>query len=220
MTVWLLRSPTRVVLVDAGFYRPEFVAQWKPDGYVRPSDALARLGVRADDVTDIVLSHIHWDHADGVDLFPNARIWLQREEYAHYIGDAGQVLDPQIDSVDAAMLFRLQQAGRVRLVDGDAREILPGITVYTGGKHTYASQFVGVHTAEGTVVVASDNAYLYENLERHRPIAQTNDSLSNLHAQARMRAIASAPRLIVPGHDPAVFVRFPEPGNGVARIRE
>lgn len=220
MMVWLLRSPSRVVLVDAGFYRPEFLAQWKPDAYVRPSDALAKLGVNASDVTDIIVSHIHWDHADGLDLFPNARIWLQRDEYTHYIGDSGQVLDPQIDSVDAAMIFHLKQAGRVHLVDGDAREILPGIIVYTGGKHTYASQYAGVHTAEGTVVIASDNVYLYENLERHRPIAETYDSASNLRAQSRMRTIASDPRLIVPGHDPAVFVKFPEPGNGVARIRE
>ncbi|HEX5436449.1 MAG TPA: N-acyl homoserine lactonase family protein [Gemmatimonadaceae bacterium] len=220
MMIWLLRSPGHVVLVDAGFHGQKFITQWKSDGYVRPSDALARLGIKAADVTDIIVSHIHWDHADGLDLFPNARIWLQRDEYTHYIGDSGRVLDRQIDSTDAVMIWRLRQAGRVHLVDGDAKEILPGITVYTGGKHTYASQYAGVHTAQGTVVVASDNVYLYENLERHRPIAESYDSLSNLRAQARMRTIASDPRLIVPGHDPAVFVRFPKPGNGVARIRE
>ncbi|HKO18399.1 MAG TPA: hypothetical protein VJU82_05895, partial [Acidobacteriaceae bacterium] len=104
--------------------------------------------------------------------------------------------------------------------DGDARQILPGITVYTGGKHTYASQFAGVHTAEGTVVVASDNVYLYENLERHRPIAETYDSTSNLAAQERMVKIASERRLIVPGHDPAVFERFPSVAKGIVRIEE
>jgi glyoxylase-like metal-dependent hydrolase (beta-lactamase superfamily II) len=70
----------------------------------------------------------------------------------------------------------------------------------------------------GTAIIASDNAYLYENLERDRPIAQTLDSTSNLAAQARMKRLASDARLIVPGHDPAVFVRFPKPGNGVAII--
>jgi hypothetical protein len=68
-------------------------------------------------------------------------------------------------------------------------------------------------------VLASDNMYLYENRTLHRPIAQTLDSLSNLRAQDRMATIASDPRLIVPGHDPEVFVRFPMPGNGIARIR-
>ena len=117
------------------------------------------------------------------------------------------------------MLFELARAGRVQLIAGDSVEILPGIRVYTGGKHTFASQFATVETDAGTVVVASDNAYLYENLERRRPIAQTLDSLSNLRAQVRMRRLAGAPRLIVPGHDPAVFARFPLPGGGVARIR-
>ena len=105
------------------------------------------------------------------------------------------------------------------LVDGDGKEIIPGITVYTGGKHTFASQFATVNTAAGTVVLASDNVYLYENLAKHVPIAQTLDSASNLRTQARMMTLASDPRLIVPGHDPEVFVRFPTPGNGVARIR-
>jgi glyoxylase-like metal-dependent hydrolase (beta-lactamase superfamily II) len=107
----------------------------------------------------------------------------------------------------------------VELVNGDAQEILPGITAYTGGKHTFASQYVGVHTAKGTVVVASDNCYLYENLEKHRPIAQTLDAKSNLAAQDRMKKIASAQRWIVPGHDPGVFKRFPSVGVGVVAIR-
>ena len=95
---------------------------------------------------------------------------------------------------------------------------MPGITAYTGGKHTYASQYVGVHTAQGTVVVASDNAYLYENLERHAAIAQTLDAQSNLQAQDRMKKIASSPRLIVPGHDPAVFQRFHRAGPGAVNV--
>jgi len=106
----------------------------------------------------------------------------------------------------------------VRLIPGDSQTVLPGIRAYTGGKHTFASEFVGVHTASGTTVLASDNCYLYENLERHRPIAQTLDSVSNLAAQARMLRLASTPRLVVPGHDPLVFTRFPAPGHGIARI--
>ena len=97
------------------------------------------------------------------------------------------------------MLAALNAAGRVALVDGDDREILPGIRVYTGGKHTFASQFAGVATRAGTVVLASDNAYLYENLEQHLAIAQTLDAASNLAAQARMLTLAAAPRLVFPG---------------------
>jgi glyoxylase-like metal-dependent hydrolase (beta-lactamase superfamily II) len=218
MMVWVLRDEGRVVLVDAGFYRDKFVARWNPSDFTRPSDALAPLGIEPADVTDIVVTHVHWDHLDGADLFPRARVWIQRDEYDYYVAPDGSARQGAIDPDDAAMLSQLRAAGRVELVDGDGREILPGITVYTGGRHTYASQYVGVRTRSGTAVIASDNAYLYENLERGRPIAQTLDSTANLAAQARMKRLATDPRLIVPGHDPAVFERFPRPGNGVAAI--
>jgi glyoxylase-like metal-dependent hydrolase (beta-lactamase superfamily II) len=219
MAVWLLRGGGRNVLVDAGFYRDKFIQRWKPAEYLKPSDAVARAGVSPRDVTDIIISHVHWDHADGADLFPNARVWIQKDEYEHHVGPSGDVRDRAIDVDVARMFTALKAAGRLREVAGDSTEIIPGITVFTGGKHTFASQYVSVPTVAGTVVIASDNLYLYENLDRRRPIAQTLDSLSNLRAHDRMTKLASAPRLIVPGHDPAVFVRFPTPGNGVARIR-
>jgi glyoxylase-like metal-dependent hydrolase (beta-lactamase superfamily II) len=109
--------------------------------------------------------------------------------------------------------------GRLRFVNGDNQEILPGIRCYTGGKHTWQSQFVGVRTAGGTAVFASDNVYLYENLEKRVPIAQTLDPGSNLRAQDRVRTIASSPSLIVPGHDPAVFERFERIAEGIVRVK-
>ena len=220
MTVWPVRMANGgILLVDAGFYRDKFIEQWKPSGYVRPTEALsAGLHIAPEDVTDVVLTHIHWDHADGADLFPRARIWIQRDEFQHYIDDKGTVLDRAIDPDVAAMLVRLRQAGRVQLVDGDDREIAPGVRVYTGGKHTFASQFVRVATRSGPVILASDNAYLYENIEKHLAIAQTLDAASNLAAQERMATLASAARFIIPGHDPLVFQRFPPAGPDVVRI--
>jgi glyoxylase-like metal-dependent hydrolase (beta-lactamase superfamily II) len=220
MMVWLLKgSDGRNVLVDAGFHRDDFVQRWHPNPFVTPSEAVARAGVKPEDVSDVIISHIHWDHLDGIDLFPKARVWIQREEFDYYLDSTGVVKHRGIDAGDAKLLAQLAREGRVMLVDGDAKEIISGITVYTGGKHTFASQFATVHIASGTVVVASDNVYLYENLARHVPIAQTLDSTSNLRTQSRMATLASDPRLIVPGHDPEVFVRFPAPGNGVARIQ-
>ncbi len=218
MMVWVLKGAGRVVLVDAGFHRQKFLDEWKPADFTRPSDALAPLGIAPRDVTDIIVTHIHWDHMDGLDLFPNARVWIQRAEYEYYVGDDGSARHRAIDPDDAKMLADLKAAGRVELVDGDGREVMPGVTAYTGGRHTYASQYLGVRTAAGTVVVASDNCYLYENLEKHAAIAQTLDAASNLAALDRMAWIASSPRLIVPGHDPAVFERFPRPGKGIAKI--
>ena len=220
MMVWVLRGPdNRIVLVDAGFYREKFVQQWKPAGYSKPSDAVAAgLGIAAEQVTDVVITHIHWDHADGTDLFPRAKVWIQREEYAHHIDDSGKVLDRAIDSDVATMLHMLKGEGRISLVEGDNQEILPGLRVYTGGKHTYQSQFVGVATRSGTVIVASDNAYLYENFERRLPIAQSVNPASNSSAQARMLTLAASLNRIVPGHDPSVFDRFPKVKDGVVRV--
>jgi glyoxylase-like metal-dependent hydrolase (beta-lactamase superfamily II) len=220
MMVWALRPPHgKTVLIDAGFQREKFITQWKPRDYQTPDEALRRIGVRPEDVSDIILSHIHWDHADGVELFPNARIWLQLEEYNYYVGSSGEPLHSGIDPDVSAMLFRLRQQGRVQLVDHPDLEILPGIRVHTGGKHTYASQYASARTSAGIVVFASDNVYLYENLERRVAIAQTLDAESNLKAQARMLDLAASPRLVVPGHDPAVFSRFREVQPGVAAIR-
>jgi glyoxylase-like metal-dependent hydrolase (beta-lactamase superfamily II) len=221
MMIWVLKGPgERIVLVDAGFYRPQFLKRWKASGYIRPDSALEGLGIRPEQVTDLVVTHMHWDHADGVDLFPKARVWIQKDEFAYYTGAAWQPGGNPggVDPDDVLALVKLNTQRRVSLVDGDAKEILPGVTVYTGGRHTFASQYVGVNTKEGRAVIASDNLYLYENLDKHAPIAQTFDAPSNLAAQDRMKQLAANPRLIIPGHDPSVFDRFPKPGNGVARL--
>jgi glyoxylase-like metal-dependent hydrolase (beta-lactamase superfamily II) len=220
MMVWVLRGPEgRVVLVDSGFYHDKFMQQWKPTGYSKPSAAVQEaLGIAPEQVTDLIITHVHWDHADGADLFPRAKVWIQGDEYEHHVGDAGEPRDAAIDADVARMLFAIHGAGRMALVAGDNQEILPGVRVYIGGKHTFASQFVGVSTRAGTVVVASDNAYLYENLERKLAIAQTLDAPSNLRAQARMLILASSLNRIVPGHDPTVFERFAQIKPGLVRI--
>ncbi len=220
--VWLLKgSNGRVVLVDSGFYRQKFLDQWKPRDFRTPVAAVEAAGVKPEAVTDIIISHAHWDHVDGADLFPNATIWIQREEYRYYTGEAWHARNTHggVDMDDMIALLKINMQGRLRFVEGDDQEILPGIRCYTGGKHTWASQFVGARLAGGTAVLTSDNVYLYENLDKHVPIAQTLDAASNLKAQDRVRALASDPHLIVPGHDPAVFERFERVADGIVRIK-
>ena len=220
--VWLLKgSNGRNVLVDSGFFRPNLVERWKVRDFRRPSDAVLSAGVSADAVTDIVISHAHWDHAGGLELFPKATIWIQREEYEYYTGEAWHARNTHggIDADDMLALVRANTQGRVTFVEGDDQEIIPGIRCYTGGRHTRASQYVSVRAAAGTAVFTSDNVYLYENLDKRVPIAQTLDAASNLTAQDRIRTLASRPELIVPGHDPAVFERFTAVAEGVVRIK-
>jgi len=221
MMIWLIRGNGHTILFDSGFYREQFFRQWKVADFVKPSEAIAHAGLKPEDITDVIISHMHWDHADGIDLFPKARIWLQKDELEYYSGSAWQARNTHggIDPDDVLAAVKLNLQGRVGLVNGDAQEILPGITCYTGGKHTYASQFITVNSAAGTIVLASDNMYLYENLEKHVPIAATLDADSNLRAQDRMKQLATNPRLIIPGHDPAVMTKFTETAPGVVSIK-
>jgi glyoxylase-like metal-dependent hydrolase (beta-lactamase superfamily II) len=218
MMVWVVKGEGRTLLVDAGFYRDEFRKAWKTDGYLTPAEAVKKLGIEPGAVTDIVISHMHWDHADGADLFPKAKVWVQREEFEFYRDPANQSKTGVFPS-DVQMFQKIEQDGRLGLVNGDSVSVAPGILFYIGGRHTKQSQYVSVPTAKGTVVIASDNLYLYDNLDRRRPIAATWDTVSNLKAQDRMKRLASSARLIVPGHDPAVFTRFPTVVPGVVAIK-
>jgi glyoxylase-like metal-dependent hydrolase (beta-lactamase superfamily II) len=221
MMIWVLKGPDgRVAIVDSGFHREQYFRQYTVKDYVKPSDAIAPLGFTADNVTDLIISHMHWDHAGGIDLFPSARVWIQKDEYDYYTGEAWQSGGTHggIDAEDVVELVKRNIAGTVSFARGEDETSIPGLTFHVGGRHTFASQFVTARTATSRVVLASDNMYLWENLEAHVPIAQTLDATSNLRAQDRMRALAGDPRLVIPGHDPAVFERFPHVTDRIVRI--
>ncbi len=220
MLFWLVKGNGHNVLVDSGFYRDRYFREYHITDYIKPSELVKEVGLKPEDVTDIIISHMHWDHADGVDLFPKAHIWIQKEEYAYYTGPAwaSKETSDGIDPDDVVGLVKRNENGGVTLVNGDNQEILPGIRVYIGGRHTYQSQYVGVNTKDGTVILASDNMYLYENLEKHVPIAATLDSASNLQAQDRMKQLAGSPKLIIPGHDPREMTNFRHTAPHVAKI--
>jgi len=220
MMIWLVRGNGRNILVDSGFYDERFFKEWHVEDFVKPSATLKPLGLKPEDITDVVITHMHWDHADGMDLFPNARIWIQTQELEYYAGEAWQSKETHggIDRDDVLTLVRLNTQGKVGMVNGDAQEIISGVTCYTGGRHTYASQYLGVNTSAGIVVLASDNMYLYENLEKHVPIAATLDPVLNLRAQDRMKQLAASPGLIIPGHDPAVLAKFTKRAPGIVKI--
>src|SRR5438270_76284 len=90
MTIWLIKGRGRNILVDSGFYREQLFKQWKVENFVKLSDAIAKVGLKPEDIPDVVITHMHWDHADGMDLFPKARIWIQKDEYHYYTGEAWQ----------------------------------------------------------------------------------------------------------------------------------
>jgi len=221
MVVWLIRGGGRTILFDTGFHRQKWIDQFHVTDFLSPDQAVRQAGVDPAQVTDIIVSHAHWDHMGGIDLFPNTTIWIQKAEYEYYTGPAWQTGGRKggIDPDDVLELVRRNTRGQLRLVDGDGVEVIPGLTAYTGARHTFASQYIRV-AGEAPYVLASDNCYLYENLRSHRASAtfDTADIPANLAAQERMVKLAGSVDRVVPGHDPAQFERFPVNGR-VASIR-
>jgi glyoxylase-like metal-dependent hydrolase (beta-lactamase superfamily II) len=219
--VWLIRGGGRNILFDSGFHRDRWFKLWTITDYLRPDQAVRLAGVKPEEVTDVVVSHAHWDHLGGIDLFARATVWIQKEEFRYYTGEAWQAGGQHggIDPDDVQELVKLNTEGRLRLVDGDNVEIFPGIRAYTGARHTYASQYLRVE-GNPPFVLASDNVYLYRNLAEHAASATFNDAdhAANVAAQARMIELAGSPDRVVPGHDALQFQKFPTQGR-IAQIR-
>jgi glyoxylase-like metal-dependent hydrolase (beta-lactamase superfamily II) len=219
--VWLIRGGGHNILFDSGFHRQRWFKLWTIKDFLRPDEAVKLAGVQPEQITDIVISHAHWDHMGGIDLFPKATVWIQKEEFRYYTGDAWQPGGQHggIDPDDVQELVKLNTEGRLRLVNGDNVEIFPGIRAYTGGRHTFASQYLLV---EGTprFVLASDNVYLYRNLIEHAASATFTDAdhTANIAAQKRMIELAGSIDRVVPGHDALQFKKFKTEGR-ITQIR-
>src|SRR2546430_14901409 len=142
MMIWLIKGPGKNILVDTGCYHENVVKGKGIKDLIKASDAIAKLGLSAADITDVIITHMHWDHADGMDLFPNAKIWIQKDEYGYYTGAAWQAGGKSggIEPDDVLTLVRLNMAHKVMMVEGDDREIIDGIKGYTGGGATLAPQ--------------------------------------------------------------------------------
>lgn len=223
MVIWLIRGGGHTILFDSGFHRETFLKYFPMKDYLRPDEAVKLAGVQPEEVTDIVISHAHWDHMGGIDLFPKANVWIQKDEYRYYTMDAWQPGGNHggIDPEDVKQLLQLNTEGRIHLVDGDNAEIFPGIRAYTGSRHTYASQYLCVD-GNPPFVLASDNCYFYLNLSSHLPSATFSeaDHPANIAAQSRMIELAGSANRVIPGHDALQFQKFPTTNNvRIAKIK-
>jgi len=222
--IWLIKGDNgRNVLVDAGFLKDiQDAKEFDITYYARPDSALLKLGLKAEDITDIVLSHPHWDHIDGLGLFPKAQIWMQKEDFNYFVGAAWQKggFNGGFNKRDIRMLIDLNLAGKLTLVDGDNKEIIPGIKVYTGSRHTFNSEYVVVETGINKVLLASDNIWIYYNLEHMRPASAggTFDTTAYKKSMVRMKTLVTNPQFIIPGHDSKIFSKFHTVGEGVVKI--
>jgi glyoxylase-like metal-dependent hydrolase (beta-lactamase superfamily II) len=122
-----------------------------------------------------------------------------------------------VEVEDIAAFVRLNYEGRVRFADGEA-EVMPGVRVHRVGGHTAGMQIVSVSTARGQAVIASDASHYYRNLEEEIPFTTLHDLPGVYDAFRRIRALADAPELIVPGHDPLVLERLRAVAHGVVSL--
>ncbi len=207
--VWLLRSPQRTVLVDTGFSPEGARARGRTIDRC-PIEALSAFGIDPSTITDVVVTHLHWDHAGNFAKLPNARFHLQDAEMEYATGRCmcHELLRRPYSVDDVTELVRKVYAERVIFHVG-AATIAPGIELRLIGGHTRGMQAVRVCTARGNVVLASDASHFYENFETGRPFVLVEDIGKMLEGHRVLREMADSDDHIVPGHDPDVLRRYP-----------
>jgi glyoxylase-like metal-dependent hydrolase (beta-lactamase superfamily II) len=220
--VWLIKGPHGSIVVDTGM--DEAMAAKRGRRVDRPiGEGLRALGIAPDTVEQVVVTHLHFDHAGNYDLFPRARYHLQDVEMAYATGRCmchGLMRWPfEVDDVIA--MVRKVFDGRVTFHDGDD-QLAPGITLHKIGGHSKGLQCVRVKTRRGHVVLASDATHLYAHIEQGRIFPVTYNIGDVLEGYATIKRLADSGKHIVPGHDPKVLERYPaaKPGleNWVARL--
>jgi glyoxylase-like metal-dependent hydrolase (beta-lactamase superfamily II) len=207
--VWAIVGAERSFVVDTGFGPAEATARGRE--LIRsPGEGLRAIGIDPATVADVIVTHMHYDHAGNLDLFPNATFHIQDREMRYCTGRcmAHGHLSGSFAPADVEAMIRRVYQGRVVFHDGDA-ELAPGVSVHFIGGHTMGLQAVRVLTARGHVVLASDAAHLYLHLTERRAFPVVYNVADMLAGHDRLRRLASSERHIVPGHDPLVMRRYP-----------
>jgi len=207
--VWVIRNERRTVLVDTGFTHTEAKERGRILDH-EPRDLLKLIGIDPETIENVIISHLHFDHAGTLDHFRAAQFHLQETEMGYATGRCmcDEILRRPFNVEHVCQMVRNVYSGRVQFHDGDA-EIAPGITVHQAPGHSKGLQCVRVLTNSGWVVLAADASHLYENFEQRRPFPIVVDVEATLRSYDRLEALASSRRHIIPGHDPLVLNRYP-----------
>lgn len=207
--VWVIRGADRTWLVDTGFNR--HAAEVRKRTFLRcPIASLIHLGLRPEDVTDVVVTHLHYDHAGNVNLLPQARIHLQEQELQYATGRymTHPLLRHAYSVDDVVEIVRGVYNDRISFYSGD-QEIAPGVQLVLVGGHTAGLQAVRVHTARGWVVLASDASHYYENMQNESPFPIVFHVGQMLDGYRKLLSLADSEDHLIPGHDPLVRQRYP-----------
>jgi len=216
--VWLARSPARTFVIDTGFGAAS--ASKRGRTLLRsPVEALRLLGVEADEIRDVIITHLHYDHVGNFDLFPKAIFHLQELEMAFATGRhmANAFMREAYEVENVVGIVREVYKERARFYNGDA-ELAPGISVHLIGGHTMGLQVVRVNTRRGRVVIASDASHFYANMVERRPFPIVYSVGDMIQGWDRLLHLADSPEHVIPGHDPEVGRRYPAPSKELAGI--
>ena len=207
--VWAIVDGERVIVVDTGFDRAEAARRGREVQRL-PREGLAMLGIDSRAVEDVIVTHLHYDHAGTIDDFPAARFHLQDLEMAYATGRhmAHKPFGYAYSADHVKRLIDKLFEGRLAFHDGDS-QVAPGVTTHRIGGHTMGMQCVRVRTRRGWVVLASDASHLYENMEATAPFPIAYSVADMVQGYETMRRLAESPAHIVPGHDPLVMERYP-----------
>lgn len=215
---WVARSPERTFVVDIGFTRE--VGERRGRTFLRcPAETMRLVGVEPEAVADVVLTHLHNDHAGNYARFPAARFHVQDREMAYVTGRymrhpcCGRAYEPD----EVAAMVRMNFEGRVEYHDG-AEDLADGLSVHPVGGHTAGLQVVRARTRRGWVVLASDASHYFENLRERRPFRLAFHVGQMLDAFRTLERLADSADHIVPGHDPLVMERYPPPREDLRGI--
>lgn len=209
--VWVIRNDQRTIVVDTGFDHEEAARRDRQITRL-PREGLSMLGIDSGTVEDVIISHLHYDHAGTLDHFPRAKFHIQDLEVGYATGrHMCESTFRDVYSVHhVTSLVEHLYAGRVVFHDGD-EVIAPGVVVHHIGGHTMGMQCVSVATKRGTVVLAVDAAHFYENMEKPSPFPLVYSVADMLRGFHTMRNMATSPKHVIPGHDPLVMQRYPAP---------
>ena len=222
LMIWLLKGENgRNILVDTGYLD---TAKTKPrlKGYIRPDSLLERINVYPSDITDVILTHPHYDHIGGINLFPKANIWMQKDDFDYFVGGAWQENGKTValQKNDVRNIIEINLQGRLKLVEGDDIEIMPGIRAYIGSRHSFENMYLLVNSNSKTnkILIASDAIWFYYNLNNLLPATLCFDPVAYVEALKRIKTLVTNPDLIIPGHDNLIFSKFPKVAEGIVKI--
>ena len=193
------------ILIDT-FMKNPTSPKWGNPLRVRPGWSferqLGRLGVKREDVSAIIHTHLHYDHSGNDDMFPNAKIYIQRAEL-EYAMAARDPISLKVYNKSDINDFGGKFRDRLVLLDGD-KEIVPGVRCVRVGAHSVGSQAVYVETSRGTAILTGDACFVYDNLEKRIPTGIFFRYDESMDAIERFRREG---KFVIVSHDPRVMQR-------------